>query len=404
MLDLSPSQALGVSESLKLLSEVMHQAFPMLLIKGEISNCKISSSHHCFFSLRDETSQIQCVMFRNKLMALEEKMQDGKTCTLKATPSFYAPRGDFRLIVSELEFSQSLGSHYQAYLLLKAKLEKQGFFSAAHKKPLPFFPRSIALITSAQGAVLQDMLSVTKKRQGGADFSLFHAQVQGPESAQSLLQAISRVKSQAEHFDLLIVARGGGAFEDFSGFNSEAVVRSLYQFPIPVVSAVGHEVDYCLTDFVADLRAPTPSAAIEMVCIDRQEYLAYLQNLQQRLKFSLQKKCDDARLQLELLQARHAQFSIRLKQLSLQLEQATKKLKQLLHKAFEDAQQQLANSKKRLQALDPQRILERGFVMVTQEQQPISRAKDLNLQARVSLQFADSSLEAEISKPSRTQV
>ena len=186
------SEALGVGECLKLLGEVMHQAFPMLLIKGEISNCKISSSQHCFFSLRDETSQIQCVMFRNKLLVLEEKMQDGKTCTLKATPSFYAPRGDFRLIVSELEFSQSLGSHYQAYLLLKAKLEKQGLFAQAHKKPLPFFPRSIALITSAQGAVLQDMLSVAKKRQGGADFTLFHAQVQGPESAQSLLQAISK--------------------------------------------------------------------------------------------------------------------------------------------------------------------------------------------------------------------
>ena len=202
----------------------------------------------------------------------------------------------------------------------------------------------------------------------------------------------------------MIIARGGGAFEDFSGFNTEAVVRSLHKFPIPVVSAVGHEVDFCLTDFVADLRAPTPSAAIEMVCIDRQEYLAYLQNLQQRLKFSLKKKYDDARLQLELLQARHTQFSIRLKQLKEQLEQSTKKLQQLLHRAFEDAQQQIATSRKRLQALDPQRILERGFVMVTQDQQLISRAKDLNLQERVSLQFADSSLEAEITKPSRIQV
>ncbi|KAG6559578.1 Exodeoxyribonuclease 7 large subunit [Candidatus Rhabdochlamydia oedothoracis] len=256
--------------------------FFSVCIKGEISNFKAQSSGHLYFTLKDSEAQISCVLFRSNAKALTRSPQNGDQVIIQGELNVYPPRGNYQIIARSLSY-MGVGELLVKWHQLKTKLEQMGFFEKEKKKPLPKYPKRIGVITSATGAVIQDILQILKRRAPGLSILLNPVTVQGETAAKEIAQAIEDF-NKYQLADVLIVGRGGGSLEDLWAFNEEIVACAIYYSKIPIISAVGHETDTCIADFVADQRAPTPSAAAELVTVERAQQITYLNRSYAQLK------------------------------------------------------------------------------------------------------------------------
>jgi len=414
----------------------------VLWIQGEISNFKHHTSGHMYFSLKDDRAQIKAACFRNSNLYLKFRPEDGLEVIARGRISVYEPRGDYQIIVEYME-PKGLGSLQLAYEQLKEKLRKEGLFDDAHKVALPLLPHKIGIVTSPTGAAIRDMLRILKRRNASLHVLLYPAKVQGAGAAEEIAAGV-RYFNTREDIDVIIVGRGGGSIEDLWAFNEEVVARAIYRSEIPIISAVGHEVDFTIADFVADLRAPTPSAAAEMVSGARDELRATVASLQGRLARAMRRGIERRRLELERL-ARNRAFSIapnmirdfqqRFDEATLRMIQAVRKLttetrhhREMLHTRLVKVdlrqiigrrrevvaryRQHLISSVRarlqkehsrlelaagRLDALSPLAILQRGYAICKDERGAILRdAASVSLGDRVAVNLAKGGLDCRV--------
>jgi exodeoxyribonuclease VII large subunit len=276
-----PRQVLSVSQLNREARAVLEGHFPLLWVEGEISNLARPGSGHLYFSLKDEHAQARCAMFRVRNLHLRFEPRNGMHVVARVRISMYEPRGEFQLIVEHMEEAGD-GALRRAFDALKARLQTEGLFDAARKRPLPTMPGTVGVVTSPSGAAIRDVLTILRRRCPAVQVIVYPVAVQGAGAAQKIAAAIQRAGVRGE-CDVLIVGRGGGSLEDLWAFNEEVVARAIHASPIPVVSAVGHEIDFTIADFVADVRAATPSAAAELVSPDSAEQLKRLARLEARL-------------------------------------------------------------------------------------------------------------------------
>jgi len=290
---------LTVSELTREIKDILEDRFSDIWVEGEISNLRIPPSGHIYFTLKDDFSQIRAVLFRMQARTLRFVPEDGIHVICRGRVSLYEKRGDYQLILESIE-PKGIGALQLAFLQLKERLEKEGLFDPARKRPIPMVPRKIGIITSPTGSVIQDMLNILKRRFENLHILLFPARVQGEGAYLEICEAI-RYFNKFTDVDVIIVGRGGGSLEDLWVFNEEAVARAIYHSKIPIISAVGHETDYTIADFVADLRAPTPSAAAELVVRDKREIKNILHYLGGRLENEMVQVLEGYRIHLSHL-------------------------------------------------------------------------------------------------------
>ncbi|MCX5906018.1 MAG: exodeoxyribonuclease VII large subunit [Deltaproteobacteria bacterium] len=302
--ELFPRSIYSVSQLTLEVKSLLENHFAYLWVEGEISNLRIPSSGHLYFTLKDESSQIRGVMFRLQSRQLKFAPEDGLQIIVYGRVTVYEPRGEYQIVVEHME-PKGLGSLQLAFAQLKEKLAREGLFDPAHKKPLPFLPQKIGIVTSPTGAAIRDILQIINRRFANVHILLYPVRVQGTGAAQEIAQAIVGL-NQIPDLDVIIVGRGGGSLEDLWAFNEEAVARAIFESRIPVISAVGHEIDFTLADFVADLRAPTPSAAAELVVRNKIELSQSLQSLENRLGLAASGTVEDLTERLSSLTHRLA--------------------------------------------------------------------------------------------------
>ncbi len=278
--------------------DLLEGSFPSIWVEGELSGLARPASGHLYFSLKDERAQVRCALFKAKAQWMRFTPRDGMQVLVRGRLTLYEPRGDYQLVLEHMEEAGE-GALRRAFEVLKAKLDGEGLFADARKRPLPRFVRRLGVITSPSGAVIRDIQSVLARRWPMLEVELLPVPVQGAAAAPAIIQTL-RAAYAAKRHDVLLIARGGGSLEDLWCFNDEALVRTIAESPVPVVSAVGHEVDFTLADFVADLRAPTPSAAAELLVPDRAEMQSRLEHLQQRLLRRLSQSIDRAQQRADL--------------------------------------------------------------------------------------------------------
>lgn len=339
---------------------ILEQDLGLVWLTGELSNLAMPSSGHWYFSLKDLGAQVRCAMFKGNNRRVAFRPQDGMQVLVQARVSLYEPRGDYQLIIESM---QPAGDGVLALRFeeLKRRLGAEGLFDEGRKRLLPREPRAVGLVTSATGAALHDMLTVLKRRAPDLPIFIYPTQVQGSAAIGQIVAAIALANRRAE-VDVLIVGRGGGSLEDLWCFNEEVVARAIANSAIPVISAVGHEVDVTISDFAADLRAPTPSAAAELVAPDQSARAQRLAHLWQRLVQAMNRHQTAARHGFVLLQKRldHQDPKRRLEQQSQRLDELSARLQQLLNQRLHQGERRLANLELRLQAKSPERLLAIG--------------------------------------------
>jgi exodeoxyribonuclease VII large subunit len=301
-MDFEKNRVMSVRELNLATKQLIEGGLPLLWVRGEISNFVSASSGHWYFSLKDEAAQVRCVMFRNKSQYLDFKPANGMQVEVLALATLYEARGDFQLTLEKMR-PAGLGALYEAFERLKQKLESEGLFDAERKRDLPLLPRQIGIVTSPQAAALRDVLHTLANRMPNVPVLLYPTPVQGEGAAQKIAQAIKTASQRAE-CDVLIVCRGGGSIEDLWAFNEEVVARAIAGSHIPVVSGVGHETDFTIADFVADLRAVTPTAAAQAVLPDGRELKQRLAHQRQRLARAMARRFEQAMQQVDFCQRR----------------------------------------------------------------------------------------------------
>jgi exodeoxyribonuclease VII large subunit len=294
----------SVSELNRRVRALLENQFEILWVAGELSNVKMAGSGHWYFCLKDPGAQIECAMFRTRAQFLDFRPENGLQVEVRARVTLYEPRGNYQLVVEEIR-KAGLGALYEAFEKLKARLQAEGLFEASRKKPIPAFPRAIGLVTSPKAAALRDVLTTLKRRACMTPIVLYPAQVQGEGAAAQIARAI-RVANERRECDVLIVCRGGGSLEDLWSFNEEVVARAIAASALPVVSGVGHETDFSIADFVADLRAPTPTAAAVAASPDRESLCGAVAQLRRRLARDMRRIGERDRQTLDLLTRRLA--------------------------------------------------------------------------------------------------
>ena len=370
---------ISVSQLSDILQGVLETAFPCVWVSGEISNCTRAASGHYYLTLKDETAQIRAVIWRGTAQRLKFQVQDGLQVVAVGPIELYAARGTYQLTIEQL-IPQGLGPLELAFRQLHDKLAAEGLFDPERKRPLPRFPRTIALITSPTSAAVRDMLQVITRRWQQSNIVIVPVPVHG-EGAGELIAAALRKVHLIPEVDIVITGRGGGSLEDLWAFNEEVVVRAIFDCLIPVISAVGHEIDVSISDLVADRRALTPSEAAELVVPHRDEIRAELDGLRARLTQALQSKAARARWQLESLASRRAFTHPRER-----LHDQTRRLDEFAERAVRAWRQRVASARQQVQslaahmdALSPLQVLERGFTLTFRAGQriPLKQAAEL---------------------------
>jgi len=359
-----PRQILTPSSLNRLVRDLLEDALPLIWIEGELSNVARPASGHIYFTLKDASAQVRCAMFRPKSGWLKFKPADGMHVLVRARVGLYEPRGEFQLVAEHMEPAGE-GALQREFEQLKARLDAEGLFDPARKRALPRYARRIGVITSATGAAVRDVLSVMSRRWPLADVEVLPVPVQGREAPPAIVQML-RKASASGRYDVLLLTRGGGSLEDLWAFNDERVARAIHASAVPVVSAVGHEIDFSIADFVADLRAPTPSAAAELLVPDAFALRRHLQQLQQRLATLEQRRLQAriqrvdhllARLQAQRPQARLARDRERLMHLQRRLHGVQREQSQRRHNALERVHARLLAQHPRLRLMLLQRRL-----------------------------------------------
>ncbi len=413
---------------------------PMLWISGEISNYTRATSGHYYFVLKDAGSQVRCTLFRHRSQYLDVSLKNGDHVDVRALPTLYEARGEFQLNVEYVR-PRGVGRLFEAYERLKKKLESEGLFAPERKKSLPGFARRIGVITSPSGAALRDVLTTLRRRMPGLKIILYPTLVQGEEAAGNIAQAINTASSRAE-CDVLLLCRGGGSMEDLWAFSEEIVARAIFACALPIVCGVGHETDFTIADFVADLRAPTPTAAAELASPSRVDWLRRLDGLRLILRRGLDRHLEDGmqradflgrrlvhpgeklkgqRLGLGLLQDRLALALKRdierlrwrvhtdarrwraacpdLKELFFRLERGAARMASYQSNHLKALNASTTLLGRQLVSLDPQGVLERGYSIVWDQQGvPVLSSAQIGTGATLSIQFARGSATALVSK------
>lgn len=362
--------SIGTTRNVKSVSELTREVKELLegnlttqWVGGEVSNCRPARSGHVYFTLKDDDAQISSVIWRTTAARLGFELRDGMEIVAVGRVEVYASRGSYQLIIQKA-FPQGMGSLELALRQLKEKLEHAGLFDPARKRPLPPIPRRIALVTSPTSAAVKDMIQVITRRWPSADIVVVPVAVQGSAAAPEIAAALSIVH-QIPGVDVVITGRGGGSLEDLWAFNEEIVARAIVNCQVPVISAVGHEIDVTIADLVADRRALTPSEAGELVVPHRAELLAGLDEMRERLQNSLTQRAVHARLHLDSLASRRvfANPLQRVRQLSEGVDELSDRLHAVVRRRLERSRQQVAELSSRLNSLSPLGVLSRGYSM-----------------------------------------
>ncbi|MCL6556383.1 MAG: exodeoxyribonuclease VII large subunit [Burkholderiales bacterium] len=348
-------QAIPVSELNRRARALLENQFPPLWVSGEISNLTRHDSGHWYFSLKDEKAQVRCVMFRHRNRYVDFEVRDGMQVEARAVVTLYEPRGDFQLNVESLR-PGGLGALYEAFARLKAKLEAEGLFLAERKRPLPAYPRVIGIVTSPQAAALRDVLTTLRRRMPTLPVIIYPTPVQGRGASLAIAAAI-RTANRRRECDVLILCRGGGSLEDLWEFNEEVVARAVAESDIPIVTGIGHETDFTIADFAADVRAPTPTAAAELASPNRVELARRLERLVVRLARDMQRALETRMQHLDHLSKRLQHPGARIAQHRMQLDHLASRLLQAAAKGLEGRRWRLLHLAGRLAAarFDPAR-------------------------------------------------
>lgn len=383
-------QVISVSELNSSARRLLEGEFPMVWVEGEISNFVRPSSGHWYFTLKDSSAQLRCAMFRNRNQLQKVKPKDGLQVVIRGRISLYEGRGEFQLIPDHMEDAGD-GALLRAYEALKRKLQQEGLFDEANKKSIPDLPRHVGVITSSTGAAVRDIINILGRRFPAITISILPVQVQGNEAAGHITQALAFANNyDLNPFDVLLVTRGGGSLEDLWPFNTEEVARAIAASDVPVVSAVGHESDVCITDFVADLRAPTPSAAAELVSPDQRDWSDAIRRNQERLmsRFGARLIANQNHLRHLSKRLRHPgqrlqEFGQRLDNLELRLlnksrfdeterkiAQCQQKLITALDRKVINATNKLHSLAQKMDTLSPLATLERGYAIASPSRSP----------------------------------
>lgn len=400
---LSANPVLSVTSLNRLVRDCLESAFPLTWVGGEVSNLTYAASGHVYFSLKDAAAQVRCVMWRNRAQLLGWRLENGQQIEARSLVSFYEPRGEFQLNVDSIRRAGQ-GDLFERFLRLKAKLESEGLFAPETKRPMPQHPSALAVVSSLQAAALMDVLTTLQRRAPHVRIDLYPTPVQGEGAAEKIADALNQ--AAAGDCDAIILCRGGGSIEDLWAFNEEVVARAIRASALPVISGVGHETDFTIADFAADLRAPTPTAAAELLSPDREALIAALQQFQRRINRQLERELAErgqrldwlatrlthpaerlrqrqqviaqlgARLALTInhhLARRQQQLSMfdhRLRSLRPRLEDRHDRLNYLQYRLNNAARQQLTNTEAKLNSLrasltqlDPQTVLNRGYTL-----------------------------------------
>ncbi|NDH09724.1 MAG: exodeoxyribonuclease VII large subunit [Gammaproteobacteria bacterium] len=431
---------LSVSELNTLVRSKLESTFGMMMVKGEISNYVLASSGHSYFSLKDEKAQVKCAFFAaNQRQNTLAKLQNGQKIIAYAKVSLYEPRGDYQLIISKIE-DDGIGLLYQQFIELKNRLAQEGLFDQVHKKPVPKYPKHLAIITSPVGAALHDIKTTLVRRFPLLTYTLYPSEVQGANAASQLTYAIEKVISD-KLADCIILARGGGSLEDLFAFNDEMLARTIYGSPIPIITGIGHETDFTIADFVADLRAATPTAAAEKASPNQFECFAYLTQVQGRISAEMKQQLLRLKQKLLFVTKRfdnpekilfnpwqrldflhrnlinfssmmikknmHQYQTLEAKLLYLnpkqQINIKLSKLEHLQHQLQLKIQQQLElkslklkNLNQSLNTLGPQATLDRGYAIALQKEQVLLDANDAMLFQDIEVILAKGRIKANI--------
>ncbi len=398
-LPLSPTRtALKVSELTARIHDILEGNFPDVWVEGEISNCKTYPSGHTYMTLKDEAGQIKAVLFKGNAFGVRFRLEDGLRVLARGRVSCYAPRGDLQLIVSAME-PKDKGSLQLAFEQLKAKLEAEGLFDADRKKPLPRFPQKIGIVTSLSGAALHDMLSVLGRRWPGLEILISPVCVQGEAAKHEISESIEQLNEHCSDLDVLLVGRGGGSLEDLWAFNEEIVARAIAASRIPIISCVGHETDTTIADFVADVRAPTPSAAAELAVPDKQAVLDELGAAADDLESAMLHRIDRLRERLEslrrhpFLQSPYRMYEERMRR----VDELYNRLPEAMRGRLLHAEKDLALQAQRLDAFSPLKVLGRGYAIAQKEDgEVLLSPKQVKPGDRLSLRVHEGKISCEV--------
>ncbi|MDR1968842.1 MAG: exodeoxyribonuclease VII large subunit [Burkholderiaceae bacterium] len=423
-------------------ADALEARFNPVAVRGEVSGFTRAASGHCYFALKDEAGQLRCAMFRRAAALLDFAPREGDQVELRARLTVYEPRGDLQLVVESMTRAGQ-GALFEQFLRLKARLQAEGLFDPARKRPLPAMPRGIGLVTSLGAAALYDVLAALTRRVPHIPVLLAPAAVQGAGAAAELCASLQKIYLSALHgpalqaglplskgmppVDVILLVRGGGSIEDLWAFNDEQLARTMAASPVPVITGIGHETDFCIADFVADLRAPTPTAAAELVSAPRQQWLAGLDALAERLARALGRRMDAeaqridwlasrlgrpssamtaerARIERRAERLRHA-LALRLERERARVQRAADRLPAAMARAHEATRQRLQHAAARLTALDPRRVLQRGYVWLQDAQgQPLTRAAQAQPGQTVAATLADGQLDMTVQSARLDQV
>jgi len=371
-----------------------------IYVKGELSNVSQPTSGHVYFTLKDEYAELRCVMFRDRNALLKFTLEDGMSVIVRGHISVYEKRGKYQLYVEELQES-GIGELYRAFEQLKKKLKDEGMFDAAYKKPIPAIPRTIGIITSPTGAAIRDMINITRRRFPHVHILLAPVAVQGEEAAPQIVNAIklmNRVNSELMKVDVLVVGRGGGSIEELWAFNEESVARAIFASEIPVISAVGHETDFTISDFVADRRAATPSEAAELVVPDKRQIEKNLSAFELQLRQNIYKMIEEQRRRLESIE-KNVLFRTPTERIN-QYRQTVDELKrtliaEVIHRVQLHKKELQALTGK-LDALSPRAILKRGYSICLKEQKVVRSVMDITTGDMLRVLFQDGEAISEV--------
>lgn len=389
-----------VREVTRLIKNIIEQGTGFLWVQGEISNFKAHSSGHFYFSLKDESSQLSCVMFRDENRKLELKPEDGMEVHAYGRIGVYEKQGVYQLYVYDMK-PVGIGELARRFEALKKKLKSEGLFEKEYKKLLPDFPLKIGVVTASTGAAIQDILNILSRRAPYVEVILKPVKVQGKNAAEEITQAINEFNKYGD-VDLLIVGRGGGSIEDLWAFNEEKVARAIFNSEIPVISAVGHEIDFTISDFVADLRAPTPSAAAELAVRDKKEILESINNLLKTAGRLFFNNIEQKRERQKNLSKRYGIVRVvdTIRQKKQSVDEYERRIISKITYAFSMKSQMIEGISKRLGGLDPSAVLGRGYTITRRlpEMKIISTIKDIRLYDRLAIEFTDGITRAIIDK------
>ena len=400
-----PREILSVGDLNRAIASSLEERFDTVWVSGEISNFKAYDSGHWYFSLKDEEGQIRCVMFRGRNGQVGFMPQSGDLVEVAANLGFYVPRGDIQLTVQSMRRA-GMGGLYEAFLKLKAKLAKEGLFDAERKREIPTHPRAIGIITSPQAAALKDVLSTLGRRAPHIPIVIYPTLVQGPDAPVGIISALKAAEKE-NAVDVILLVRGGGSIEDLWAFNDEKLAYAIAQSPIPIVSGVGHETDVTIADFVADLRAPTPTGAAELAAPRRDQMLQELDAIMQALLQRVSQRVEREAQTLDQLALRLSHALPNPDRMREQINSWQKQLNQAWLVRVENWKRNQTHYQSQLEMLNPQRTLERGYAVILsgkgksreeQVMQAVRNPNELNTEGVFEVRLAEGRADVQFEK------